>query len=382
MYKVVHLDRDSPCIQSGLLSLALCMPNIRAAAAIGDIICGVESTATGSFHPKVLFVAEINKIVDCKEYYWWMNKYQHRNKYRSRRDCVYSVFDDEKRWSIHGMHRKQIQEYIYLYTRVKQNLNPPKLDRKITLSSNYKSFFACDGPKISSTFEMAILQHRRSIYVANNYVKEEIMEILHSTKYKPERDANGFNTQNPKSYQQVRRMVDDKQYFRLYEKPYTMTDIVKYIKKIGGIPFNAKRDNAKKKKDKGKKVRSVSLGALTMMGTNYRYFKTFEPSFFKLFLMVVKYGRTKWNLKLDIDYGSICINENFECGEHKDQYNKGISYVVGGGQYTGGELVIEGKEYNIRNQLVHVKPSQKHWVNPFKGHRISIVFFTSSGHDI
>ena len=39
-------------------------------------------------------------------------------------------------------------------------------------------------------------------------------------------------------------------------------------------------------------------------------------------------------------YTSICINANFGSMLHVDRYNDGISYVVAGGEYTGGELFV------------------------------------------
>ena len=388
MYKIVSQDRDSPCVQNGTLSLSLCMPNLRAAAKPGDIVCGCQSTRGGAFQPKVLFVAEVEEIVDCKDYYWWKNKEKDRNQYRDRRDCVYAVSPSGNRWSIHGMNRQGIQEYLYLYSRMKANINMPKLDRKIILSSKYKTFFKSDGPKISNTFEKAILLQRRGIRIPNeggsSYVEEEILGILNEEKHEQEGDVNQYDPKNPTPYALVRKMVSDKKWFKMYEQNYTMADIITYVGTIGDVPCNKRRMNARKEKDKrkGVQVRSISLGTVQMVETTYRYHRTFEPELFRLFVMVVKYGKTRWNLELDSDYGAVCINENFECGQHTDKYNQGVSYVVGGGQYTGGELVIDDKPYDIFDKLVPVRPDQVHYVKPFKGHRISIVFFTSKGHDI
>ena len=47
-----------------------------------------------------------------------------------------------------------------------------------------------------------------------------------------------------------------------------------------------------------------------------------------------------------------------------------VSLIVGLGNYTGGEIMVEGKSYDIRyNALEFDGWNQLHWTSPFKGER-------------
>ena len=39
-------------------------------------------------------------------------------------------------------------------------------------------------------------------------------------------------------------------------------------------------------------------------------------------------------------------------------------------------LIIEGKEFNIKNRWKYFDGTKGHWINPFKGTRYSLVFYT------
>lgn len=75
-------------------------------------------------------------------------------------------------------------------------------------------------------------------------------------------------------------------------------------------------------------------------------------------------------------YTTIQVNKNVLSKPHVDKNNVGESYIVALGDYTGGELVIEGKEHNIKHRFKKFDGTKGHWVTPFKGTRYSLVFFT------
>lgn len=82
------------------------------------------------------------------------------------------------------------------------------------------------------------------------------------------------------------------------------------------------------------------------------------------------------NVFPDFEFNAVQINKNFKCDPHYDNKNSGISLVMGLGDYTGGELVIEGEENDIRYKPIVFNGSTKqHWVNSFEGDRYSIVLF-------
>lgn len=78
----------------------------------------------------------------------------------------------------------------------------------------------------------------------------------------------------------------------------------------------------------------------------------------------------------DFDFLSIQLNQNYQTAEHKDKGNRGVSCILGCGDYTGGDLVIEKTPVAIKNRLVYFNGSQYfHYTDSYEGNRISIVFF-------
>jgi hypothetical protein len=78
-------------------------------------------------------------------------------------------------------------------------------------------------------------------------------------------------------------------------------------------------------------------------------------------------------------YDCIQVNKNYRCAKHRDTNNQGPSYIVGLGDYTGGELVLHRDGYSV-NLDIHNKPRafdglQWHETAPFTGERYSVVCF-------
>jgi hypothetical protein len=78
----------------------------------------------------------------------------------------------------------------------------------------------------------------------------------------------------------------------------------------------------------------------------------------------------------DFKYTTIQINKNILSPPHIDKNNVGPSYIIGLGDYQGGDLNIEGKKYNIKNRWKFFDGNKGHWTEPFKGERYSIIYFT------
>ncbi|MDC0510872.1 hypothetical protein OAN61_00540 [bacterium] len=78
-------------------------------------------------------------------------------------------------------------------------------------------------------------------------------------------------------------------------------------------------------------------------------------------------------------FQSLTINKNHRAAKHIDKYNVDISYIIGLGNYTGGELVFESGPYkgvhNIRNRWLKFKGDHPHYVKPFKGERYTMVYY-------
>ena len=99
----------------------------------------------------------------------------------------------------------------------------------------------------------------------------------------------------------------------------------------------------------------------------------------------VIFKETKKLLKMkdpEFKFSSIQYNKNHQAAKHKDAKNMGTSYIIGLGNYTGGELIIYDKDgnnpkkHNIRNKFYKFDGSiYPHETAPFKGERYTLVFF-------
>lgn len=91
-----------------------------------------------------------------------------------------------------------------------------------------------------------------------------------------------------------------------------------------------------------------------------------------------------WDLLLDfatkhvtIPWDGVQVNDNYTSLPHRDKGNQGLSYIVGFGDYEGGELNVEGTLYNINHAGHLFNGSEKlHYTEPWKGSRYSLVFFS------
>ena len=78
-------------------------------------------------------------------------------------------------------------------------------------------------------------------------------------------------------------------------------------------------------------------------------------------------------------FHSVTINKNQQSAKHVDKNNKGFSYIIGLGNYTGGELVFESGPYkgkhNIKNRWLKFKGDHPHYNTKFRGERYTLVFY-------
>jgi hypothetical protein len=98
----------------------------------------------------------------------------------------------------------------------------------------------------------------------------------------------------------------------------------------------------------------------------------------RLHYLLIKFGLD--NLPPGFTFTSIQVNESYMCEAHFDKHNRGDSYIVAFGSFTGGELVLkegEDKEYNIRHRPLLFDGSKiEHYTKEFIGKRYSLVYHT------
>jgi len=80
-YKMTNDSGAAPCVQSGLLSLAICKPMIRTSAKVGDLVFGFAANSLRKDNPLV-YVARVTQIVRGGCYY-------EDPRYTDRADCIY-----------------------------------------------------------------------------------------------------------------------------------------------------------------------------------------------------------------------------------------------------------------------------------------------------
>ena len=80
-------------------------------------------------------------------------------------------------------------------------------------------------------------------------------------------------------------------------------------------------------------------------------------------------------------FQTVTINKNHAAAKHVDKSNKGHSWIIGLGNYTGGELVFTDKKspyygtHNIKNKWLKFVGDTEHYVKPFKGERYTLVYY-------
>jgi hypothetical protein len=85
LYKMTVDDGGAPCVQDGILTLAICKPAIRRAAPEGSVIiafAGDCMASEGYEDNCIVYAAVVSRRVDNQEYY-------SRRRYAHRRDCIY-----------------------------------------------------------------------------------------------------------------------------------------------------------------------------------------------------------------------------------------------------------------------------------------------------
>lgn len=123
---------------------------------------------------------------------------------------------------------------------------------------------------------------------------------------------------------------------------------------------------------------SFCLGEVNYRGQAFLGYKTRGPSrynqkFPELYKLLTEF---MVNNVPDFEYTTIQVNKNVLCKPHIDKNNVGESMIIGLGNYLGGNLVIEGKSYDIKNKMFYFNGKLGHWVEPFTGDRYSLIFFT------
>lgn len=99
VYKMTGDDGGAPHVseKEGLLSLAICKPQIRSTCQVGDIVIGIGGEQLGG---KLIYVARITDRLERGDYY------RTENGYTGRADCIYRWKDDDLEWRPGSLYHK------------------------------------------------------------------------------------------------------------------------------------------------------------------------------------------------------------------------------------------------------------------------------------
>ena len=159
-----------------------------------------------------------------------------------------------------------------------------------------------------------------------------------------------------------------------------------YVDKIGGVVEGRKAIMPGFLKS-GKKKTATYIGNLCESVTfGYSKSRFIKNAPLKLRKNNTKYPKVYKQLKYiasiffpDFKFDAITLNHNLKCEPHKDGNNIGESYIVGFGNYTGGNLNVEGESIDIKYKPYKFNGSEStHYTEDFEGDRWSAVFYKSA----
>ena len=140
-YKMIYKNHSAPTVQFSpngflTLSLALCKPQIRTQAKVGDIIFGFGSKQCNN-NGELVYACQVNEVVEAP-YYYVLEKFHYR------RDCVYRIIEN-KVYHIEGYVNNHpildcIEDRINVFPH-SVNFGKKYKKSRVILSNNFKTFF-------------------------------------------------------------------------------------------------------------------------------------------------------------------------------------------------------------------------------------------------
>jgi hypothetical protein len=144
---------------------------------------------------------------------------------------------------------------------------------------------------------------------------------------------------------------------------------VKRIEELLGethIPISYSRNNS-------------GVGMSMPLGRVYNRIHTHEMNASRFDAKFPELKRAIWALGhriVPFRFTTVQVNYNYKTKTHIDKNNVGDSVIVGLGDYKGGDLLVEGKAYNIKYHPLQFNGAEmEHGTAPYTGNRYSLVFF-------
>jgi hypothetical protein len=121
------------------------------------------------------------------------------------------------------------------------------------------------------------------------------------------------------------------------------------------------------------KVTAFAMGEIGIYDSRMRGPSVYNAKFPELYTLLQDFIKESHP---EFEYTTIQVNKNVLCEPHVDKNNVGVSYGISLGDFTGGNLVIEGIPYDIHDIWAEFDGRLGHWVDEFEGTRYSLIYFT------
>jgi hypothetical protein len=153
----------------------------------------------------------------------------------------------------------------------------------------------------------------------------------------------------------------------LFDKIYELLNQIK-------IPYKA---DGNKKNSNGRlgfpKYRGAVFGTVRGRYSGKIDLSAMSKKFPEIYEEIIRIGKEI----VPFEFETIQLNHNLTCPKHKDKNNITPSVLVSFGEYTGGNIVVEGEIYDAKNTPIIFNGSLlEHWNTPdLEGNKYSLVFF-------
>lgn len=87
-------------------------------------------------------------------------------------------------------------------------------------------------------------------------------------------------------------------------------------------------------------------------------------------------------MPIGFEYSAITVNKNMNAKKHVDRVNGGLSYIIGLGDFTGGNIIVwdkdgkESKDYDLKEKPIGFNGAiLYHQTAPFVGERYTLIYY-------
>ena len=186
-YKLTVDNGGAPCVQNGLLSLAICKPMIRTTAKPGDLIFGFAANSLRPADNRLIYVARVTKKLTKGDYYV-------QSKFGSRGDCIYEQHKGQFR-------RRAKARYHDKATDITHDLGRKYERANVLLSSDFRYFGASGTDDYKAQFPRiarAISNLKRGARVHHNeLLRDELLNLKDQVWAKSSRKVLGQPSNGP-----------------------------------------------------------------------------------------------------------------------------------------------------------------------------------------